>query len=91
MNKNIKKQSKYNKNIKNKKYKLKNNTNKKTKKNNNNNNLKNYKGGNRQEHFEIRSPQNIDYDKYRLAKYVNTQIDWRNMPGTPPRPDCCIL
>lgn len=91
MNKNIKKQTKYNKNIKNKKYKLKNNTNKKTKKNNNNNHLKNYKGGNRQENFEIRSPQNIDYDKYRLAKYVNTQIDWKNMPGEPPMPTCSIL
>jgi len=91
MNKNTKNQTHYNKNIKHKKYKLKNNTNKKTKKNNHNNNSKNYKGGNRQENFEIRSPQNIDYDKYRLAKYINTQIDWKNMPGSPPVPDCCIL
>ena len=90
MIKNTKNQTQYNKNIKHKKYKLKNN--KKTKKNNNyNNNLKNYKGGNRQENFEIRSVQNIDYDKYRLGKYVNTQIDWQNMPGEPPMPDCCIL
>jgi len=89
MNKNIKKQSKYN-DIKNKKYKLKNNTKQKTKKKNNNH-LRNYKGGNRQENFEISSLQNIDYDKYRLAKYVNTQIDWKNMPGAPPMPTCSIL
>ena len=67
----------------------------------NSNNIKNHtrkvthstlqKGGNSKETFELKPLSDFDYDKYKLSNYINTTIDWGNMPGTPPMPDCCIL
>ena len=79
--KNIK-QIKHNKNIKNiKKY-----TQKLTLKNNN---LQ--KGGNIKEQFELKPLSDFDYDKYKLSNYMNDNINWGKMPGSPPMPTCSIL
>ncbi len=81
INKTIKKNNKNNKNIKRQKYKLK----KKTLKGGNcNTNSKN-------ENFEVRSLNDFDYERYRVSKYINANIEWGSMPGPPPQPDCCIL
>ena len=86
-NKNIKhlKNSKYikqNKNIKNnKKY-----TQQLTQKKN-----KIQTGGKLKEPFELKPLSDFDYDKYKLSNYMNDNIDWGKMPGSPPMPDCCIL
>ena len=97
INKTIKKN---NKNIKKQKYKLKN----KTLKNNNTNTTNNtiqtkkyHKGGSyntnniKKENFEVRSLNDFDYERYRISKYINANIDWGSMPGPPPQPNCCIL
>ena len=35
---------------------------------------------------------NIELEYFRLwMQYMNTSINWGNMPGSPPMPDCCIL
>ncbi len=86
-NKNIKhfkngKHIKKNKNIKNsKKY-----THKLTQKQN-----KIQTGGQLKEPFELKPLSDFDYDKYKLSNYMNDNINWGNMPGSPPMPDCCIL
>ena len=62
-----------------------------------NKNIKKYNiqdGGNNniiKEKFEIRTLDDFDYDKYKLANYINTNIEWGNMPGIPPTPSCSIL
>ena len=91
INKTIKKNAN-NKHIKKQKYRLK----KLTVKNNNTKNHSNHKsqkGGNSdiKEKFEIQSLNNFDFDKYRISKYVDANIEWGSMPGVPPEPNCCIL
>ena len=84
-----------NKNVKKHKYKLK----KKTLKSENKNNHTNHKqhtGGScntnsKNENFEVRSLNDFDYERYRVSKYINAEIDWGVMGGPPPQPDCCIL
>ena len=81
INKTIKRNNKNVKNIKRHKYKLK----KKTLKGGScNTNSKN-------ENFEVRSLNDFDYERYRVSKYVNANINWGLMGGPPPQPDCCIL
>ena len=82
-----------NKNVKKQKYRLKHKT---LKSDNNTNNKIQHKGGScntniKTENFEVRSLNDFDYERYRISKYLNANIDWRTMPGPPPQPDCCIL
>ena len=49
------------------------------------------KGGKLKEKFEIKPLSDFDYDKYRLSNYMNTDIDWGLLPGSPPMPNCSIL
>ena len=76
------------------KYNNKHNKNNKNYKNNKNKKLtqKKQKGGNeKKEKFEVQSLNNFDFDKVNLSKYIDSNVDWGNMPGIPPQPDCTIL
>ena len=42
------------------------------------------------EGFEVKRLTDIDYDQFKLSKYLVANIDWGNCPGTPPT-DCCIM
>ena len=86
-NKNIKhfKNGKYikqNKNIKNNKKYIQKLTQKKN---------KIQTGGKLKEPFELKPLSDFDYNKNKLSNYMNDNIDWGKMPGSPPMPDCCIL
>ena len=72
----------------------KNENNNLEKKNENFNLLKNnnlQKGGNIKEQFELKPLSDFDYDKYKLSNYMNDNINWGKMPGSPPMPTCSIL
>ena len=84
-----------------KKYRNKNNNNKK----NNNNNKKHLKHKKTvknvsknnvksetksQKGGEVQNLANFDYEQLSISKYINTQIDWNNSPGIPPKPSCSI-
>ena len=45
---------------------------------------------NNKEGFEVKRLTDIDYDQFKLSKYMIANIDWGNSPGTPPT-DCCIM
>jgi len=40
---------------------------------------------------EIHSLDDIDYNRFKLSKYINQNVDWGSCPGPPPVLDCCIL
>ena len=91
-----KQKKQYNKNNKNNKYNKKQKTKILTKKISIKSKNINYKqnklnGGNRKESFEVQSLKNFDFDKVRISKYINGNIEWGNMPGEPPMPTCSIL
>ena len=74
----IKKYRKNKKNLKHKKTVKNISTNKDT------TNVKPQKGG------EVQNLANFDYEQLSISKYINTQIDFGNSPGIPPKPDCII-
>ena len=84
-----------NKNVKKHKYKLKKKTLKSENRNHQINHKQQHKGGScnniKKENFEVRSLNDFDYERYRVSKYINAEIDWGVMGGPPPQPDCCIL
>jgi len=41
------------------------------------------------EQFEVKKLTDIDYASFKLADYVNMNVDWGNSPGSPPT-DCVI-
>ena len=52
---------------------------------------KNMNGGSRtKDNFEITTLSNIDPSKFSISRYVNSNIDWQGMPGSPPV-DCSIM
>ena len=39
---------------------------------------------------EVQNLANFDYEQLSISKYINTQIDFGNSGGIPPKPDCII-